>query len=72
MVRAGVSGGRKFAAANAIDQRIFELFERMRKLHNMAVYDGHGAVVITTEEALEFLELARAVGGQTARITAQQ
>ncbi len=48
-------------AQNAIDQRTFELFNRMRNLRNMAVHGGHGAAFITTDEALEFLALARGV-----------
>jgi hypothetical protein len=49
-------------AQNAIDQRTFEVLKRMRNLRNMAV---HGAALaaapITTDEALEFLALARGV-----------
>jgi hypothetical protein len=48
-------------AQNAIDQRTFELLNRMRNLRNMAVHGGHGASLITTDEALEFLALARGV-----------
>jgi hypothetical protein len=48
-------------AQNAIDQRTFELFNRMRNLRNLAVHGGHGAAFITTDEALEFLALARGV-----------
>ena len=48
-------------AQNAIDQRTFDLLNRMRNLRNMAVHGGHGATSITTDEALEFLALARGV-----------
>lgn len=50
-----------FRAQNEIDQRTFELLNRMRNLRNMAVHGAHGAAFITTDEALEFLALARGV-----------
>lgn len=45
---------------NAIDQRTFELLNRMRNLRNMAVH-GAGTRGITTDEAIEFLAIARGV-----------
>jgi hypothetical protein len=45
---------------NAIDQRTLELLNRMRNLRNMAVH-GAGTRGITTDEAIEFLAIARGV-----------
>jgi len=44
----------------AIAQPTLELLNRMRNLRNMAVHGGHGTS-ITTDEAVEFLALARGV-----------
>jgi hypothetical protein len=49
---------------NAIDQGTFVLLSRMRNLRNMAVHGGHGASPVTTDDAIEFLDLARAVVGK--------
>jgi uncharacterized protein YutE (UPF0331/DUF86 family) len=46
---------------NAIDQRTIEVLNRMRNLRNMAVHGGRGAAHVTTDEAFEFLALARGV-----------
>jgi hypothetical protein len=46
---------------NAIDERTFELLNRMRMLRNLAVHGARNRVPITGEEAVEFLALARGV-----------
>jgi hypothetical protein len=39
----------------------FELLNRMGKLRNMVVHHAAGSGTITTDEALEFLALARGI-----------
>jgi uncharacterized protein YutE (UPF0331/DUF86 family) len=46
----------------AIDEGTFDLLKRMRNLRNMAVHGGaHATRNVTTDEAIEFLALARGI-----------
>lgn len=45
----------------AIDQRTTELLNRMRNLRNMAIHGTVGLVPIITDEAIEFIALAKGV-----------
>jgi uncharacterized protein YutE (UPF0331/DUF86 family) len=46
---------------NAIDNRTLDVLKRMRNLRNMAVHGGHGHDRVSTDEAIEFIALARGV-----------
>ena len=45
----------------AIDESTIDILKRMRNLRNMAVHGGHGLGNVTTDQAIEFIALARGV-----------
>ncbi len=48
-------------AQKIINEGTFDLLKRMRNLRNMAVHRGHGVGQVTTDQAIEFVALAKEV-----------
>ncbi len=48
-------------AQEIINESTFDLLKRMRHLRNVAVHRDHGVGIVTTDQAIEFIALAREV-----------